>query len=721
MVATATAAKKRTIATKTKTRHCKPQEHIKPRWNAREQLIVDNFAGGGGASLGIEIAIGRSPHIAINHDKAAIKMHTANHPDTLHYTEDVWDVDPKTACGKRKVRFVWASPDCRHFSRAKGNKPVNKKIRGLAWVVVKWAEEVSPDMIFLENVREFKDWGPVKRLYKHGRPQFDKHGQPQYVPIPEKKGQTFKLWVKALEKLGYKLEFRELCCADYGVPQLRKRLFMVARRDGKQIHWPKQTHAKPDKNGQVPPGMLPYRTAAECIDWDYATVSIFDPEARRAAGMKPELAEKTLRRIAMGIKRYVLENPKPFIVRTEHGGEHFRGQPITQPLATLSAKHGFGVVQPELLSPSMISNYGEREGQEPRARSIEDPMPTAVGVSKHSMVATFLSRYYGQSIGQPVDAPNPTESGCGHTALTAAHIAKHYGGVVGHSMDATLGTVTAKDHHSLVATSLTKFRGDSEGVPVTDPMPTVTSGAGAARPAGAPHALGLQGVSLVRLGQTGGNGSYTNDPRDPLTTVTSKAEHMLSATNLVKLYGTATAKDVQEPLDTVTGQGKKFALAAACLTRNNHGDKQWNSVDEPLPVTTSQGNKFGLVYAFLIKYFGTAIGELADEPLHTATSKARFGVVQITVGMKGQEPITEPAVALEVPGEGLCILTDITLRMLQPRELARSMSFPDDYKLTGSKSNQVAKIGNSVPPLMVAQIVAANMPKPRKKKAKKAA
>jgi DNA (cytosine-5)-methyltransferase 1 len=653
------------------------------RWPRRESLIVDNFAGGGGASLGIEIAIGRSPHIAINHDKAAITMHTANHPDTFHYTEDVWNVDPKTACGKHKVRFVWASPDCRHFSRAKGNKPVQKKIRGLAWVVVKWAREVQPDLIFLENVREFKDWGPVLRLYKHGKPQFDKDGKPQYVPDPKKKGQTFKRWVKQLENLGYKLEFRELCCADYGVPQLRRRLFMVARRDGKRIHWPKQTHAKPGKNGEVPPGMLPYRTAAECIDWDELTVSIFDPAARKAAGMKPVLAEKTLRRIAMGIKRYVLENPKPFIVRTEHGGDHFRGQPINQPLATLSAKHGFGVVQPELLSPTVISNYGEREGQEPRARSIEEPMPTAVGVSKHSMVATFLSRYYGQSIGQPVTEPNPTESACGHTSLAAAHLAKHYGGVVGHGVEVPLGTVTAKDHHSLVATSLTKFRGDSDGRPITDPMPTVTSGAGAARPAGAPHALGLQGVSLVRLGQTGGNGHYVNDAQDPLTTVTSKAEHCLASANLIKLYGTATAKEVSRPLDTVTGQG----------------------------------NKFGLVYAFLVKYFGTAIGQPVDEPLHTATSKARFGIVQITVGMRGEEPITEPAVALEVPGEGLCILTDITLRMLQPRELARSMSFPDDYKLTGSKSNQVAKIGNSVPPLMVAQIVAANLPKPRKKKA----
>jgi DNA (cytosine-5)-methyltransferase 1 len=718
--------------------------------------VVDNFAGGGGASLGIEIAIGRSPHIAINHDKAAITMHSANHPDTLHYTDDVWHVKPKEACRGRKVKFLWASPDCRHFSRAKGNKPVKKNIRGLAWVVVKWAKEVQPDIIFLENVREFQDWGPVIHLHKDGQPKYDKHGEPRWVPDPTKKGETFKRWEGQLRRLGYKIEFQVLCAADYGVPTTRKRLFMVARRDGKAIHWPKQTHCKPDKHGKVPKGLFPWRTAAECIDWEEVSVSIFDPEARKAAGLKPILAEKTLRRIAMGIKRYVLENPKPFIVRCDHGGSHFRGQQLSKPLATIAGGHGFG-----LCSPTMISNYGEREGQEPRSRSLEEPMPTAVGCSKHSMIATFLKRFYGNSVGQPVDEPNPTEAGCGHTALTAAHLAKHYGGVVGTSVDVPVGTVTAVDHHSLVgtemqavnfvgtggatysakprpvdepksavmphdrsalvATSITKFRGDSQGVPITDPMPTVTSGAGAARPAGAAHALGLQGVSLVRIGQTGGNGHYVNAPTEPLTTVTSKQEHCLAGANLIKLYGTTNANDVEAPLDTVTGQGNKFGLAAATMIRNNHGEKQWNSVDEPLGAVTSQGNKFGVVYAFMVKYFGTAIGEPFDEPLHTATSKARFGIVQVTVSVVDGQPITEPAIALHVPGEGLCILTDITLRMLQPRELARSMSFPDDYKLTGSKSNQVAKIGNSVPPLLVAQIVAANLPKRRKPRKKKAA
>lgn len=287
------------VATRKRT---KPKKALAP-------LIVDSFAGGGGASLGIEMAIGRSPHIAINHNKAAIEMHTANHPDTFHYTDDVWHVEPKKACMGRPVDFLWASPDCTHFSRAKGNKPVKKHIRGLAWVVVKWAEQVKPKCIFLENVREFQDWGPVIRLKKNGVPKNDKHGKPQYVPDPAAKGRTFKKWVAALKKLGYVVEWKVLCAADYGVPTTRRRLFVIARCDGQPIVWPTPTHCKPDKDGKVPPGMQPWRAAAECIDWQLTCVSIFDPVARKAAGLKPQLAEKTMRRIAMGIRRYVMENP----------------------------------------------------------------------------------------------------------------------------------------------------------------------------------------------------------------------------------------------------------------------------------------------------------------------------------------------------------------------------------------------------------------------------
>lgn len=358
-------------------------------------------------------------------------------------------------------------------------------------------------------------------------------------------------------------------------------------------------------------------------------------------------------------------------MRCDHGGEHFRGQDIKQPLSTITGHHGFGVV-----CPSLVSNYGERKGQAPRSQNIEEPLDTVVGVQKHSMVAAFLSRYYGQSVGQPVDQPAPTESANGHTAVAAAFLAKHYTGVVGTDLEQPIGTVTAIDHHSLVSASLLKMKGNSPGLPITDPMPTITSGAGATRPAGAAHSLGLQAVSMVRIGQTGASGHYVNSPEEPLTTVVSKQEHCLAMANLVQF---------------------------------NHGEKQWKGMHEPLGVVTSQGNKFGLVYAFMCKYYGTAIGVEAEEPMHTITAKGRFAVVEIKVERAGQV-VTEPAVAVEVAGVGLCVITDIGLRMLQPRELARAQGFPDDYKLTGAKHNQVAKIGNSVPPPLVAQIVGANVP-----------
>lgn len=624
---------------------------------ARGPIVVDSFAGGGGASLGIEMAIGKSPHIAINHDQAAIEMHKANHPDTFHYTDDVWHVDPAKACQGRRVAFLWASPDCRHFSRAKGNKPVKKNIRGLAWVVVKWARAVQPGVIFLENVQEFQDWCPVMQLRKHGELKYDQHGKPRYVPDETRRGATFKRWVRELEKLDYVVEFRVLCAADYGVPTTRRRLFVIARRDGKPIVWPKPTHAKPDRNGRVPEGMLPWLPSAGCISWELVCPSIFCPKERKKYGLKPTLAPKTLKRIAMGVQRFVLQTPRPFIVRCGHGGEHFRGQDIDLPLATLTGSPEFSIV-----CPSLVANYGEREGQLPRTQDVADPLDTVVGVPKHSLQATFLSRYYGNSVGQDVRQPHPTESGCGHTGLAAAFLAKHYTGVVGTPVAAPLGTVTGVDHHSFVTASITKIRGNSPGHPISDPMPTVTSGAGAARPAGAAHALGMQAVSLVRLGQSGGNGAYVNSAEEPLTTVVSKAEH---------------------------------CLTTATLAQDHVG---------------LQVNRFKKVFPFMKKFFGppTQLDELtafADD-----NKIPRYGVVDLLVKRKGKD-VAEKAVIVLIRGLGLCLLTDIGLRMLQPRELARAQGFPDDYKLTGSKSNQVAKIGNSVPPPLVAQIVEANIGK----------
>ncbi len=372
-----------------------------------DDLVVDNFAGGGGASLGIEWAIGRSPDIAVNHDPEAVAMHAANHPTTRHFCESVWTVDPKAVCGGRPVALAWFSPDCKHFSKAKGGKPVEKKIRGLAWVVVRWAKAVKPRVIVLENVEEFQDWGP---LLDDGR------------PCPLRRGLTFRRWVGQLRAAGYEVEARELRASDYGAPTSRKRLFIIARSDGLPIVWPAPTHGA---------GRAPYRTAAECITWSLPCPSIFE-RAR-------PLAEATLRRIARGIRRYVIDAKFQ---------QNSVGQDLGRPLDTVMAgATRFGLVSPTLVQTS----WGEREGQAPRCLDLHKPLGTIMAQgTKHALVAAFL--------------------------------AKHYGGVVGSRLPEPIGTVTSVDHHSLVQASLMlKLRGglDDHQVTAQDlrrPAPTVTAG-----------------------------------------------------------------------------------------------------------------------------------------------------------------------------------------------------------------------------------------------------
>ena len=383
-----------------------------------DELVVDNFAGGGGASLGIEWALGRSPDIACNHDPEAVAMHEANHPRTRHFCEDVWKVDPVEACRGKRPALAWFSPDCKHFSKAKGGKPVEKKIRGLAWVVVRWARAVKPRVIMLENVEEFEEWGP---LLDDG------------MPDPLKRGFTFRRWVGQLRAAGYVVETRVLRACDYGAPTTRKRLFLIARSDGLPIVWPKPTHGK---------GLTPYRTAAECITWSLPCPSIFE--------RKRPLAEATLRRIARGIQRYVIETAEPFIVGIDHrGAGDSCAWPGSEPLTTVTAEARHALVAPSLVQ----TGYGEREGQSPRALDLQRPLGTVVGGgSKHALVAAFLAKHYG-----------------GHEAT-------------GSRMSRPMDTVTAVDHHSLVQTSLMlKMRGGLEAHPVTaqdwrQPAPTVTAG-----------------------------------------------------------------------------------------------------------------------------------------------------------------------------------------------------------------------------------------------------
>ncbi len=353
------------------------------------ELVIDLFAGGGGASTGIEQAIGRHVDIAVNHDREAISLHTTNHPQTRHFCSDVFEVDPLAVTEGQPVGLLWASPDCKHFSKAKGGKPVSKKIRGLAWVVIKWAKLAKPRIICLENVEEFQTWGPLGSDDR---------------PCPKRKGQTFQRWVSQLRNLGYKVEWKELRACDYGAPTIRKRLFLVARRDGLPINWPSPTHAKPDANGKVPKGLKPWRTAAECIDWTIAAPSIFERS-------KP-LADATCRRIAKGIQRYVVDAAEPYIV----------GSSI----------------------PTLVqTGYGERPGQAPRVPGLDKPLGTIVGSPKHALVQAFLAKHYTGVVGSALPAPIGTVTSVDHHSLITAHMTKFRVGSVGTAMSEPVHTVTA--------------------------------------------------------------------------------------------------------------------------------------------------------------------------------------------------------------------------------------------------------------------------------------
>jgi DNA (cytosine-5)-methyltransferase 1 len=406
-------------------------------------LIIDNFAGGGGASTGIELALGRSPDLAVNHDPEAVAMHEANHPSTRHLCGDVWDVDPVRVCSGRPVALAWFSPDCKHHSKAKGGKPRDAKIRGLAWVVVRWARAVRPAVIMLENVEEFADWGPLRD---------------DGTPHPDRKGWTFRRWVGSLEAAGYVVESRELRACDYGAPTTRKRLFVIARRDGLPIVWPSPTHG---------PGRRPYRTAADCIDWSLPCPSIFERE-------RP-LADKTLARIARGIRRFVIESARPFIVPTAHAGDH-RVHSIDEPLRTVcGGRRG----DHALVAPTLIqTGYGERPGQSPRSLDLNAPLGTVVGCgAKHALVAAFLAKHYGghEGAGSSLDRPVDTVTAQDHHSVVAAFMKRDFGQSVGQCADAPAATVTAGGggHLAEVRAFLIKYYGQGTGQALRDPLDTV--------------------------------------------------------------------------------------------------------------------------------------------------------------------------------------------------------------------------------------------------------
>ena len=398
------------------------------------ELIVDNFAGGGGASTGIEMATGYSVDIAINHDPEAIRMHKTNHPSTKHYCESIWDVDPVKVCAGHPVALAWFSPDCKHFSKAKGGKPKDKNIRGLAWVACRWAGTVRPRVIMLENVEEFRTWGPLNRAHR---------------PIKKKQGVTYRKFVSQLQDLGYEVQTRELVAADYGAPTMRKRFFMIARCDGRTITWPEPTHAPADSDAVKAGKLMPYAGAYTQIDFSLPCPSIFDTSERikQRYGIRAvrPLAEKTMRRIARGIKKFVIDNPEPFLIECNRGGER-RPQDIHEPMHPIIRENGYGIV-----APVLIQYHSETASHEVRGQGIQEPIMTVDGSNRYGLVAGFLSKFYKSGTGQDLREPLHTvTTSPGHFGEVRAFLLKHNGKGTGQPVTNQLDTIPTHGRFELV-------------------------------------------------------------------------------------------------------------------------------------------------------------------------------------------------------------------------------------------------------------------------------
>lgn len=648
------------------------------------ELIVDNFAGGGGASTGIEMATGRSVDIAINHDENAIAMHTTNHPETLHYCESVFDIDPVAATAGRPVGLAWFSPDCRHFSKAKGSKPVKKEIRGLAWIVIRWALAKRPRVMMLENVEEFKTWGPLLTA-EDGTEH----------PDSTRAGETFAAFIGMLTTgvaadhpaiaeccevlkidaasddvrrlvagLGYVVDHRELRACDFGAPTIRRRFFMVMRCDGQPVEWPAASHGDP-KSLDVQSGKLaPWRTAAECIDWSIPCPSIFE--------RKKPLAENTMKRIARGIQRFVIDNPTPFIVKCNHTSTKttyncFRGQSLDEPLQTITKTHGYALVAPHITK--FRTGATGQECDEPistiTAGSSNRPGGNghALGIVEATLTPFITGAGGSEYQGKPrvADQPLHTVLKESHAALVTPYIARigqtGFGGdSLAYEAGKPLTTVTTKAEHLLVAPISARQFGNSVGHRADEPNGTITAGGGGKS----------QLVATFLAKHFGGN--YTGpgaDLAEPAHTVTTVDHHALVTSNLIKFRGTC---------------------------------KDGQSLNEPMPTITAGGLHIGEVRAFLLKYYGNEKeGVGLEEPLHTVTTNDRFGLVTVE-GIDYQ-------------------IVDIGMRMLQPHELYAAQGFPEwyiivqDYKgKKYAKDKQVARCGNAVPPPFAEALVRANLP-----------
>ena len=668
--------------------------------NLSAELLIDSFAGGGGASTAIEMALRRHVDHAINHDAQALGMHRINHPQTVHHCEDVWAVDPQKVCAGRSVGYAHFSPDCTDFSKAKGGKPRRKKIRGLAWVILKWAGLVRPRVISLENVEEFQGWGPVLANGKR---------------CPKRIGKTFRKFVGQLRKLGYVVEWRELRACDYGAPTIRKRLFLIARCDDKPIVWPKATHYATKAECREHGGKL-WRSVSECIDWRLPCPSIFlSKEEARPWRCKRPLVTPTLRRIAKGIGRFVLHNAEPFLVSLTHQGGD-RVESISEPMKTITgAERG----EKALISPTLINAANTKTtGRGPNTWPATEPLRTITAAPGFALTEATLAPLiteHAQSGNQrtmPADEPLRT--------LCAGVKGGHFAVVTG----------------SLVQTGYGEREGqEPRAMDVQQPLGTIV-GTGK-------HAVVTGTLVNTCNGKFDDAPSRAVDPQQPLPTITGVQKHAFAAASLVKLRGDNIGSQVDEPMHTISAGGTHHGVVAAVLAQHNGGFNTVDArpVDQPISAITGTGSQQQVVAASLAAYFGTEKdGQAVTEPLRTVTTKARMAQVESTA----VQPLTPEQEAgarrvasflrehgVEFEGEfatvaGGWVIIDIGMRMLTPRELVRAQGFPDTYiidkawlinpangnlhEVTLTKEQQIRMCGNSVSPPVLAALVSANVP-----------
>jgi len=646
-----------------------------------DEIVVDFFCGGGGAGTGLEMGLGRAVNVAKNHSPQAISMHTMNHPGAQHFTTDVFEGDPDTECGGRAVGWFHMSPDCTHHSQAAGGQPRKREIRNLSWIGLKWAGMKRPRVISLENVKQILQWGRLiaKRDKATGRVvklggevaapgEVVPVGQQFLIPDPKQRGRTWRRFVALLEAMGYVVEWKVIKACDFGAPTSRERLFMIARCDGQPIVWPEPTHAKNPTKGQQK-----WKTAADCIDFTDLGKSIF--------GRKKDLAPATLRRVAKGMKKFVIDSASPFIVPIANwSGEAV--QSADEPLRTVTSypKGGaFSVVSP-IIAPA--THQGSDRINDPL-----EPLPTVTCANRGEL--TLISPVM-VGAGGPVYAGEPV------------------------AVDKPVGTLMTRSHRAIAAAHLVKFRFNDAGKAVDEPLPTITSGGNYQRPAGAAHAMGISTVFMAQM-NGGFNTTDAKSIEDPMTTVTNTgSQQQLVAANLMHLRGNCDARDVNDPLHTVSAGGQHHGLVSAFMERA-FGGSIGQGLEEPAPtITAGGGGKSSLVSltlspehqtgalrvaAFLISYYGTENISACDSPAPTITTKDRLAMV--TVMVKGTP----------------YVIVDICLRMLKPSELYKAQGFPADYIISHgadgkpfTKTQQVHMCGNSVSPPPMAALARANDP-----------